>query len=139
MPALNPKLLKRATSESVVVGPGNVSPLSIGFCKLTEIEEWSVDYEPISAKVPIPMPKELIVSQNSSGKPVLKLGRSQSQRINDLDRQFSNLSASSSRSDSVRKTPSTSPSRTPVYKPVSGRSKFDDHLLHHSKTSTSTD
>jgi hypothetical protein len=45
MPALNPKLLKRATSESVVVGPGNVSPLTLGFCQLTEIEEWSAEYD----------------------------------------------------------------------------------------------
>jgi hypothetical protein len=31
MPALNPNLLKRATSESVVVGPGNVHPLTLVF------------------------------------------------------------------------------------------------------------
>jgi hypothetical protein len=135
MPALNPKLLKRATSESVVVGPGNVSPLTLGFCQLTEIEEWSAEYEPISAKIQPPMPKELTVSMNSAGKPVLKLGRSQSQRIQDLDRQFSNLSTSTSRSDSVRHTPVHSPPRNPVYKPVSGRSKLDDHLLHHTQGS----
>jgi len=119
-PALNPKLLKRATSESVVVGPGNVSPLTLGFCQLTEIEEWSADYELISAKIHPPMPKELTVSINVVGKPVLKLRRSQSQRIQDLDRQFSNHSASSSRSDSARHTPihsspvHSSPSKNPV-------------------------
>jgi len=57
MPALNPKLLKRATSESVVVGAGNVSPLSLGFCQLTEIEEWSAEYNPISDHIKPPMPK----------------------------------------------------------------------------------
>jgi len=57
MPPLNPKLLKRATSESVVVGHGNVSPLSLGFCKLTEIDEWSAEYEPLSESQPMPMPK----------------------------------------------------------------------------------
>jgi hypothetical protein len=39
MPALNPKLLQRATNESVVVGPDNVSPLTLGFSKLTAVEE----------------------------------------------------------------------------------------------------
>ena len=135
MPDLNPNLIKCATSESMVVGPGNVSPLTLGFCQLTEIEEWSTEYEPISAKIQPPMPKELTVSMNSIGKPVLKLGRSQSQKIQDLDRQFSNLSTSTSRSDSVRHTPIHSPPRNPVYKPIYGRSKLDDHLLHHAKGS----
>lgn len=55
---------------------GNVSPLTVGFCQLTEIEEWSAEYEPISAKIQPPTPKELSVSVNQAGKPVLKLGRS---------------------------------------------------------------
>jgi len=97
MPALNPNMLHRATSESVVVGPGNVSPLSIGFCQLTEIEEWSAEYNPISNHIKPPMPKEMTISINSAGNPALKLGREQSRRITDLDRQFSSLSASSSR------------------------------------------
>lgn len=49
MPPLNPKLQQRAINESVVVGPGNVAPLSLGFAKLTEIEEWSTEYDPISS------------------------------------------------------------------------------------------
>jgi hypothetical protein len=59
MPALNPKLLQRATNESVVVGPGNVSPLTLGFAKLTAVEEWSADYQPISSQITPPMPREL--------------------------------------------------------------------------------
>ena len=51
MPALNPKLLQRATSESVVVGLGNVSPLTLVFAKLTAIDEWSAEYEPISSRI----------------------------------------------------------------------------------------
>lgn len=35
MPPLNSKLLTRAHSESVVVGPGNVTPISLGFTILT--------------------------------------------------------------------------------------------------------
>ena len=38
MPALNPKLLQRATSECMVVGLGNVSPLTLGFAKLSTVE-----------------------------------------------------------------------------------------------------
>jgi hypothetical protein len=64
MPALNPKLLQRTTSESVVVGPGNVSPLSLGFCQLIEIEEWSAEYNPISDHIKPPMPKEMTISIN---------------------------------------------------------------------------
>lgn len=135
MPPLNPKLLKRATSESVVVGPGNVSPLSLGFCQLTEIDEWSVEYEPLSESHPMPMPKEMTVYMNAQGQPVLKLGRTQSQRLPTLERQFSHLSASSSRSDPERST-RVNTSKHPVYKPIPGRSKFDDHLLNHQKSSS---
>jgi hypothetical protein len=69
---LNPKLLQRATNESVVVGPGNVSPLTLGFAKLTAVEEWSADYEPISSQISPPMPRELKFETNSSGRNVLK-------------------------------------------------------------------
>jgi hypothetical protein len=72
MPALNPKLLQRATNESVVVGPGNVSPLTLGFAKLTAVEEWSADYEPISSQITPPMPRELKFETNSLGRNVLK-------------------------------------------------------------------
>jgi hypothetical protein len=66
----------------------------LGFAKLTAVEEWSADYEPISSKITPPMPRELKIETNSSGRNVLKLGRSQSTRLQDLDRQMSSLSAS---------------------------------------------
>lgn len=127
MPPLNPKLLQRATNESVVVGPGNVSPLSLGFCKLTEIEEWSVEYDPISKQVQPPMPKEMQFYTNEQGKPTLRLGKSQSSRYPSLDRQLSSLSASTSVSATESQSP-VHPS-TPVYKPVPGRLKLDDHFI----------
>ena len=102
MPALNPKLLQRATNESVVVGPGNVSPLTLGFAKLTVVEEWSAEYEPISSKISPPMARELKIEQNSSGRNVLRIGRSQSTRNQDLERQLSSLSTSSSDSTQRR-------------------------------------
>jgi hypothetical protein len=136
MPALNPKLQQRAINESVVVGPGNVSPLSLGFCKLTEIEEWSAEYDPISTQFQPPMPKEMTVYMNSQGQPTLRLGKSQSQKYPSLDRQFSSLSTSTSRSDpprhsNVHMSPVSSPPRTPLYKPVLGRSKLDNHFIQH--------
>jgi hypothetical protein len=70
MPALNPKLQQRAINESVVVGPGNVSPLSLGFCKLTEIKEWSAEYDPILLRFQPPMPKEMTVYMNSQRQPI---------------------------------------------------------------------
>lgn len=51
MPALNPKLVQRETNESVVVGPDNVTPLTLGFTKLTVPEEWSADYQPVQPKI----------------------------------------------------------------------------------------
>lgn len=51
MPTLNPKLLQRETNESVVVGPDNVTPLTLGFTKLTVPEEWSADYQPVQSKI----------------------------------------------------------------------------------------
>jgi len=72
MPTLNPKLLQRATLESVVVGLGNVSPLTLGFAKLSVVEEWSADYEPISSRITPPMAQELKIEQNAFGKNVLK-------------------------------------------------------------------
>jgi hypothetical protein len=134
MPALNPSLLKHTTSESVAVGPGNVQPLTLGFCQLTKIEEWSADYEPISAKVLPPLPRELSVETNAEGRPVLKLGRSQSSRIQDLDRKLSSLSTSTTRSDSMVFARSCFSDHL-VYKPISGRSKLDDHVLTHHKGS----
>jgi len=76
MPALNPKLLQCDTSESVVVGPGNVSPLTLGFAKLTAIDEWSAEYEPISSRISPPMARELKIEHNSSKRNVLRIGRS---------------------------------------------------------------
>jgi len=71
---------------------------------------------------------------NSQGKPVLRLGRTQSLKLPSLDRQFSHLSTRSSHSDPPPRPPIIqSPPWNPVYNPVSGRSKFDDHLLHHQK------
>lgn len=136
MPPLNPKHQQRAINESVVVGPGNISPLSLGFVKLTEIEEWSTEYDPISTQMKPPMATDMQIYTNDKGQSMLKLGKSQSQRYPSLDRQFSSLSASSSRSEpgkhtSVYNSPLNSPPRTPLYKPVQGRSKLDDHFLNH--------
>lgn len=114
----------------MVVGPGNVSPLTLGFCQLTEVDEWSANYVPISSQIQPLMPKELSVGFNVEGKPTLRLGRTQSTRIPDLGRQLSSLSTSTSRSDSARH-----PGKSPVYKPISGRSKLDDHLLTHQQGS----
>jgi hypothetical protein len=86
----------------VVVGPGNVSPLTLGFAKLTAVEEWSAEYEPISSKISPPMARELKIEQNSSGRNVLRIGRSQSTRNQDLERQLSSLSTSSSDSTQRR-------------------------------------
>lgn len=134
LPALNPKLLQGATNESVVVGPGNVSPLTLGFAKLTAVEEWSADYQPISSQITPPMPRELKLETNSLGKNVLKIGRSQSTRIQNLDRQMSSLSASTP-DHNPRPSFAKRSSSTPVYKPVLGSSKLDDHLLTHQKGS----
>lgn len=134
MPALNPKIVQCATNESVVIGPRNVSPLTLGFAKLTEIEEWSAEYVPISSRIQPPIPRELKIETNPLGKNVLKLGRSQSTRIQDLDRQMSSLTASTLERQSSAKY-SNSFRKTPVYKPVAGKSKFDDHLLTHQKGS----
>ena len=138
MPALNPKLLQRATSESVVVGPDNVSPLTLGFAKLTAVKEWSAEYETISSKISPIMARELRIEQNSYGRNVLRIGRSQSTRNQDLERQLSSLSTSSSDENQRRysfsdRSSSTSSSfaKTPVYTPVLNRSALDDHLFTH--------
>ena len=47
MPALNPKLIQHATNESMVVVLRNVTPLTLGFAKLTMPDEWSADYQPM--------------------------------------------------------------------------------------------
>jgi hypothetical protein len=71
----------------------------------------------------------------------LRIGRSQSTRIQDLDRQMSSLITSTLillREDlhSLLDHPLLlSFSKTPVYKPVLGKSKLDDHLLTHQKGS----
>jgi len=140
MLALNPKLLQRATSESVVVGPGNVTPLTLGFTKLTILEEWSADYQLVQSRISPTTAQQLTIDQNDSGNKVLRIGRSQSVRIQDLERQLSSLSTSTSdsyprRSTSTSSSIQTTPSRTPVYKPISNRSKLDNHLLYHQKGS----
>lgn len=80
-----------------------------------------------------------MIDRNESGNKVLRIGRSQSLRIPELERQMSSLSASTSDSYSRRPTSSSSsnstPSKSPVYKPVANRSKLDDHLLFHQKGS----
>jgi len=50
MPALNPNLIKRATSESVVVGPRTVTTLTLGFSQFTPPDEWKDDYQPLQPK-----------------------------------------------------------------------------------------
>ena len=77
-----------------------------------------------------------MIEQNESGNKVLRIGRSQSVRIQDLERQVSSLSTSTSdsyprRSTSTSPSIQTTPSRTHVYKPVANRSKLDNHLLYH--------
>jgi len=71
------------------------------------------------------------VYMNAQGNHVLRLGKSQSQRYPALERQFSSLSASTSRSDPVATSPVHSSQRSPVYTPVYGRSKLDDHFIKH--------
>lgn len=80
MPPLIPQLQQRAINESVVVGPGNVAPLTLGFAKLTEIDEWSTEYDPISTQMKPPMSTQMQIYQNDKGQSILKLGKSQSQR-----------------------------------------------------------
>ena len=81
--------------------------------------------------------QQLIMDKNESGEKVLRIGRSQSLRVPDLERHMSSLNTSTSDSYPRRSTSSSSstPYRTPVYKPVSSRSKLDDHLLFHQKGS----
>jgi hypothetical protein len=71
----------------------------LGFAKLTEIEEWSTEYDPISTQMKPPMPQDMQVYVNDKGQSMLRLGKSQSQRYPSLDRQFSSLSTSTSQSD----------------------------------------
>ena len=138
MPPLNPKLQQRAINESVVVGPGNVAPLTLGFAKLTEIDEWSTEYDPISTQMKPPMSTQMQIYQNDKGQSILKLGKSQSQRYPSLDRQLSDLSASTSRSEPAKQASVyNSPPRTPLYKPVLGNSKLDNHLLLHQQKKSS--
>jgi len=103
--------------------------LSLGFCKLTEIDEWSAEYDPIATQIQPPTPKEMTVYMNAQGQPILRLGKSQSMKYPSLDRQFSSLSTNTSTSEPSN--PVHSPPRTPLYKPVPGRSKLDDHFLWH--------
>lgn len=126
----------------MVVGPGNVSPLTLGFAKLSAVEEWSANYEPISSRIIPFMTQELKIEQNASGRNVLKIGRSQSIRIQDLERQMSSLSANSSEvaprksySSARPLSSSTSFSKAPIYSPKPNRSALDDHLLTHQKGS----
>lgn len=139
MSALNPKLVQRATNESMVVGLGNVTPLTLGFTKLIVPEEWSVDYHLVQSRITPATAQQLMIDKNESGDKVLRIRRPQSLRIPELERQMSSVSASTSDSYSRRPTSSSSshstPSRSPVYKPVANRSKLDDHLLFHQKGS----
>jgi hypothetical protein len=48
--ALNPNILKRATSESVIVGPGKFTPLTLRFSQLMITDEWKVDYQALQPK-----------------------------------------------------------------------------------------
>jgi hypothetical protein len=52
MPTVNPNLNKRALKEGVVVGPGNTTPLQLGFSTITLPEEWNSDYQPLTIKYP---------------------------------------------------------------------------------------
>lgn len=121
MPALNPKLVKHATTESVVVGPDNATPLTLGFAKLSVPEEWSADYQPIQTRITPTKSQQLMIEKNDSVNKVLRRGRSQSSRMPGLERQMSSLSTCTSDSS--------------VYKPVANRSNLDDHLLFHPKGS----
>lgn len=135
MQALNPKLIQRVTNESVVVGSGNVTPLTLGFAKLTIPDEWSADYQPMQSKIAPAKAQQLIMDRNELGDKVLRIGRSKSLRVPDLERKMSSLNTSISDSYPRKSTSSSSSTsyRTPVYKPVSSRSKLDDHLLFHQK------
>jgi hypothetical protein len=124
MPALNPNLIKCATSKSVVVGPGNVTPLTLGFSQLTPPNEWKVDYQPLQNNFHSYETQQLIVQQNHTGNQVLKIGRSQRSKIKRRNYFSSNVSSSIA-----------SP-RHPLYVPVSGHSELDDHLLYHQTRST---
>ena len=64
MPPLNPKLHQRAINESVVVGPGNVTPLTVGFAKLTMPDEWSTDYQLVQSKIAPAKAQQLIMDKN---------------------------------------------------------------------------
>ena len=110
MPSLNPKLLQCSSTKRVVVGTGNVTPLTLGFAKLSIPEEWKDDYQPIQSKYQPSEAQQLIVHKNMSRNQVFRIGRSQRSHMPDLERQMSSLSTSSS----------TSVSNAPVYKPISG-------------------
>lgn len=108
MQALNPKLIQRAANESVVVGPGNVTPLTLGFAKLTIPDEWSADYQPMQSKIAPAKAQQLIMDRNESGEKVLRIGRSKSLRVPDLERQMSSLNTSISDSYPRKSTSSSS-------------------------------
>lgn len=73
MPALNPKLIQRATSENVVVGPDNVTPLTFGFAKLIVPEEWSADYQLVQSRISPATAQQLMIEQNDSGNKVFRM------------------------------------------------------------------
>jgi hypothetical protein len=124
MHALNPNLLKSATSESVVVGPGNVTLLTLWFSQLTLPDERKVYYQALQPKFHPYETQQLVVQQNTTGNQVLKIGRSQSSR---MDRRQPSFSTTSSSNPSPRHH---------TYVPVSRHSELDDHLLYHQTRST---
>jgi hypothetical protein len=98
--------------------------VTLGFAKLTVPDEWSTEYHPVQSRITPLTTQQLMIEQNESGNNVLRIGRSQSVRIQDLERQVSSLSTSTSdsyprRSTSTSPSVQTTPSRTPVYKPCS--------------------
>ena len=71
MPPLHPKLKERALKEGFFVGPGNTTPIQIGFAACTLPDEWSSTYTPLSQKYPqlqtSKQPQQLSTVRHSDG------------------------------------------------------------------------
>jgi len=83
MPTINPNLNKRALKEGVVVGPGNTTPLQLGFSTVTLPEEWTSDYQPLSIKYPqlaSITPNQLQIVPKADGSTILRFTNPQLMR-----------------------------------------------------------
>lgn len=73
MPPLHPQITSHAYHESVVIGPGNTTPIVVDFSELFLPSEWLQTYTPLSAKYLELGKTQKLIPTMSYGDPMLKI------------------------------------------------------------------